>query len=84
MATKEYAVTVADGAGVVVEQGNKRVRIAPAEPGMLDFRTLIVQADAYEVGIAGGLALLAAGVTVLALAPRAWVSLQPVSMERAS
>jgi len=82
--TKEYAISVAQGAGVGLVEANKRVRMVPAAPGLLEPTTLVVQADAYEIGMAGGLTMLAAGVTVLALAPGTWASVQPVTMERAS
>jgi len=84
MAAKEYVITVAAGAGVGLEESNKRVRLGPIGPGMFDANTLVVQADSYEILISGALTMLAGSVTVISLAPGTWTSLQPAAMERAS
>lgn len=83
-ATKEYLVGVAGGVSLPIATGNKRIRVETASPGVRDLATLVVQADAYEISISGALTILAGRLTVLALAPSAWTTIQPREMERAS
>jgi hypothetical protein len=83
-ASKEYVIMVAQGAGVGIVNSNKRVRLEPIAPGMFDPTTLLVQADSYEISPAGALTMLANRITVIALAPGTWTSVQPATMERAS